>query len=89
LSENEDYGPRLVSEGEFWAPYAPMAVFSRNVPNSAAAVCCCCPIMLPQFTMHSATKVQPLSSARLRKRWLVAGANSESTNRKACCCCEI
>jgi hypothetical protein len=34
--------------------------------------------MLAQFTMHSATKVQPLSSARLRKRWLVAGANSES-----------
>eukprot|EP01047_Picozoa_sp_COSAG01_P065513 COSAG01_NODE_8865_length_2632_cov_7.701540_3_plen_36_part_01 len=27
-----------------------------------------CLIMLPQFTMHSATKVQPLSSARLRKR---------------------
>eukprot|EP01047_Picozoa_sp_COSAG01_P142491 COSAG01_NODE_73785_length_236_cov_19.722628_1_plen_65_part_10 len=38
---NEDYGPRLVSGGEFCAPYAPMAVFSRNVPNPAAAVCCC------------------------------------------------
>jgi hypothetical protein len=31
-----------------------------------------CLFMLLQFTMHSGAKVQPLSSARLRKRWLVA-----------------
>jgi hypothetical protein len=41
LSEGEDSAPAAVSETRFLMAICLIAIFSRNVPNSAAAVCCC------------------------------------------------
>eukprot|EP01046_Picozoa_sp_COSAG06_P072553 COSAG06_NODE_21281_length_763_cov_0.506024_1_plen_116_part_01 len=40
-AQNEDSWPLAVFQSRFLGSYSLMAVFSRNVPNSAAAVCCC------------------------------------------------
>jgi hypothetical protein len=41
-----------------------------------------CNVMWLLFATHYATKVQPLSSARVRKRWLVAGGWRQFSGRK-------
>jgi hypothetical protein len=69
VSENEDSWPLAVFQSRFALAHSPMAVFSRNVPNSAAAVYCCCILVLqipdPSTARLCCPHYAPLQNMRL------------------------